>query len=435
MLLSQRLLRNPYLPEVRAEWDRLAEAGELPGWGSDLSAWVDWLAAWGEAAPAFDADLVAARFAQGGPDDAGAALAAFAAEADRHLGKERLELATREAEVVTALDRMAGHSDSMVALRAAAWSAAFGRNLAQVAAAERLLLRTPVLIHGRTGVGKELVATAIAAARPWANEEREGRRRTRTRYEPVHLGSIPKELVPSALFGYERGAFTGAKQPQQGVLTRCHGGAVFLDEIGELPEHTQVALLRCLQEGQVRPLGGEKPIPAAPRVISATHRDLPARVEEGTFREDLLQRIGAVRIEVVPLARRREDIDDLVLVLQDMLGIDLELQGLVKTEFDRWAREDLPSGYGWPGNVRELEAVVRSIALGIAPRLSGDRGPPAERGVPRALGEAGWSMARLRGWYARRALREHGTKTDAAHAIGVARTTFDRYLEGSDGLS
>ncbi|MCP4867907.1 MAG: sigma-54-dependent Fis family transcriptional regulator [Proteobacteria bacterium] len=432
VLGSQALLLNPYLDTVRAEWDRLADAGQMPSWGASADDWVGWLDDIGPWAAELDADLAAARFAQRGLRPRKELLEAFASVAGDRITSDRLELAARDGEVTEALDQMAGHSPSMVALRQAAWSAAFGRNLTHVPASERLLMQTPVLIAGPTGVGKELVARAIAAARPWVLETKGGgRRRARSRYEPVHLGSIPRELVPSALFGYERGAFTGAQQPMKGVLTRCHGGAVFLDEIGELPEHTQVALLRCLQEGQVRPLGGDDPIPAAPRVISATHRDLRHRVEEGAFREDLLQRIGAVTITVPSLLERTDDIPELVDRL--LAGFDLgdAFRGDVRDEVIRWTR-GLPNSHPWIGNVRELESAIQAIALGLEPRLNAPTASGSRDPLPADVTRAAWPMARLRAWYARRALAVHKTKTEAAYALGVARTTFDRYLEADD---
>ncbi len=160
----------------------------------------------------------------------------------------------------------------------------------------------PVLIEGESGVGKELIARAIHGS---------GERRAKP-FVAVNCGAIPENLVESTLFGHEKGAFTGATEKHTGKFVEASGGTLFLDEVGELPPAAQVKLLRAIQEGQVDPVGGKKPIKVDVRIISATNRNLIADVKTGRFREDLFYRLHVFPITVPPLRDRPEDIPDLV---------------------------------------------------------------------------------------------------------------------------
>ena len=209
--------------------------------------------------------------------------------------------------------------------------------------------RATVLIQGETGTGKELLARLIHTRSP----------RSEQPLITVNCASIPETLIESELFGHEKGAFTGAVQRRIGRFEQADGGTLFLDEIGELSLPVQVKLLRFLQEREFQRVGGERTLKADVRIISATHQDLDARVEEGTFREDLFYRINVVTLKIPPLRERREDIP---------LLIDHFVKRFARVnrkKIDGVSREarDLLIRYDYPGNVRELENIIERAVV------------------------------------------------------------------------
>jgi PAS domain S-box-containing protein len=207
-----------------------------------------------------------------------------------------------------------------------------------------------VLITGETGTGKELIARAI----------HKHSRRSDQAFISVNCASIPSSLIASELFGHEKGAFTGAVQRRQGRFEMAHSGTIFLDEVGELPAETQIALLRVLQERQFERVGGNRIIPTDVRVIAATNRDLTAAIAAGTFRVDLFYRLNVFPIEVPPLRKRREDIPMLV---EYFVKRYAEKAGKQICKIDTKSLE-LCQSYPWPGNIRELQNIVeRSVIL------------------------------------------------------------------------
>ena len=207
-----------------------------------------------------------------------------------------------------------------------------------------------VLVSGETGTGKELIARAI---------HKHSRRGDRA-FITLNCAATPPSLIASELFGHEKGAFTGAVQQRRGRFELAHNGTIFLDEIGEIPMDTQVALLRVLQEHQLERVGGSRPIPVDVRVVAATNRDLSLAIAEGSFRSDLFYRLNVFPIQVPPLRKRREDIPILV-------------EYFVKRFAEKMAKRihridkhtlDLCDRYPWPGNIRELQNIVeRSVIL------------------------------------------------------------------------
>src|SRR5580700_7315229 len=214
----------------------------------------------------------------------------------------------------------------------------------------------PVLISGESGVGKELIARAIHGS---------GDRRAKP-FVAVNCGALPENLVESILFGHEKGAFTGAADRHDGKFVEASGGTLFLDEVGELPPAVQVKLLRAIQEGEVEPVGGKKPIKVNARIISATNRNLMTDVKSGRFREDLFYRLHVFPIMVPPLRERAEDIAGLA--RHFLLRFAAE-EGKRITSLAADALQ-LLSSYHWPGNVRQLEnAIFRAVVLAEAEEI------------------------------------------------------------------
>jgi transcriptional regulator with GAF, ATPase, and Fis domain len=207
-----------------------------------------------------------------------------------------------------------------------------------------------VLVTGETGTGKELIARAI---------HRRSDRASRA-FVSVNCAAIPRDLIASELFGHEKGAFTGATQQRLGRFELANGGTIFLDEIGELPPDTQVALLRVLQEREFERVGGTQPIKVDVRVITATNRDLDAAVANGSFRSDLFYRLQVFPIEIPPLRDRREDV---ALLAEYFINRYARKAGKNIRHASQETLELLQS-YFWPGNIRELQNVIeRSIIL------------------------------------------------------------------------
>src|ERR1700686_2820434 len=207
-----------------------------------------------------------------------------------------------------------------------------------------------VLITGETGTGKELIARAIHK-----HSQRSGQA-----FISVNCASIPSSLIASELFGHEKGAFTGAVQRRQGRFELAHSGTIFLDEVGELPAETQIALLRVLQERQFERVGGSRAIPTDVRIIAATNRDLAAAIASGAFRPDLFYRLNVFPIEVPPLRKRKEDIPMLV---EYFVKRYAEKAGKQISKIDKNTLK-LCRSYHWPGNIRELQNIVeRSVIL------------------------------------------------------------------------
>ncbi len=216
-----------------------------------------------------------------------------------------------------------------------------------------------VLITGETGTGKELIARAIHKRSPRASRAFIG----------TNCAAIPRDLIPSELFGHEKGAFTGALQRRVGRFELADGGTIFLDEMGELPLETQIALLRVLQEREFERVGGSQSIRVDTRVIAATNRDLQAAVDAGTFRSDLLYRINVFPIHVPPLRERKEDIPLLVEYFVDRFSSSM---GKRITKINKKSLAQLEA-YPWPGNIRELQNVIeRSVIVSDGDEFSVD---------------------------------------------------------------
>lgn len=218
------------------------------------------------------------------------------------------------------------------------------RQVAKVAPVE-----STVLILGETGTGKELIARAI---------HRRSNRATRA-FIRVNCAAIPPALIASELFGHEKGAFTGALQRRLGRFESAHGGTIFLDEIGDLPMETQIALLRVLQEREFERVGSSRPIAVDVRVLAATNRDLYAAVAAGTFRQDLFYRLNVFPIQIPSLRERMDDIPLLVEYLIERYAkkAGKKIRTIQKTTLEQF------QAYDWPGNIRELQNVIERAVI------------------------------------------------------------------------
>ncbi len=287
-----------------------------------------------------------------------------------------------------------------------------------------------VLIRGETGTGKELLARAI---------HHNSRRRSKP-FVTINCGAIPKELLESELFGYTRGAFSGAYAAKAGKIEMADGGTLFLDEVGELPVDMQVKLLRLLQHGEVDKIGATGTAFVDVRVIAATNRDLQAMIEDGTFREDLYYRLAVVPLVLPPLRERREDIPELV---QHLFRKMKERHSLPALRLSSGVSSAL-ARYGWPGNVRELENVIERMVV----LASGDEVTtadlPEEIGASKApvsnpfvvdLPEQGVSLEAVERDLILRALEKFNwNQTQAARYLDISRRTLIYRME-KHGLS
>ena len=272
-----------------------------------------------------------------------------------------------------------------------------------------------VLIRGESGTGKELAARAIHRASP----RREGP------FVSLNCGALPAQLLESELFGYEKGAFTGAAGAKPGQFELAHAGTVFLDEIGECSPELQVRLLRVLQEKEVQRLGGTRRIATDFRLVAATNRTLADEIKAGRFREDLYYRINVVEVVMPPLRERREDIPLLAAFFLERFSRreNKAFAGISGAALERLGAHD------WPGNVRELEnAIERGVVVGRGPLLEDADLPPQVRSAAAAPGPAADLAGRdlplaevERAVIAAAMARHGGNKSQAARALGISR--------------
>ncbi|MFP2931348.1 sigma-54-dependent transcriptional regulator [Pyxidicoccus sp. 3LG] len=297
-----------------------------------------------------------------------------------------------------------------------------------------------VLITGESGTGKERVAEALVRASPRANRP----------YLRFNCAALTEELAEAELFGHSKGAFTGAHRVRQGLFREADGGTLLLDEVGELAPPLQAKLLRVLQEGEVRPVGEDRPVKVDVRILAATHRDLRRRAAEGTFREDLYYRLNVVQLRVPPLRERPEDIPVLARMFLDRFSDRFHTGAL-----------QIPDGFfeklralPWPGNVRELENTLESLValssegvldLGLLPVPDGQGASPAVASASGATAEPPDSLpgaglkerveAYERGLILDALRIAEGNRSEAARRLGIGRATLHDKLRkyGLDG--
>jgi DNA-binding NtrC family response regulator len=284
---------------------------------------------------------------------------------------------------------------------------------------------TPVLILGETGTGKELIARAIHT----------NSRRAKRPFVPINCAALPRDLVESELFGHRRGAFSGAVTEHPGLFVAAHGGTLFLDEVGELPLEVQAKLLRVLQDGEVRPVGGLDSRRIDVRIVAASNRTL-ASMRDGAMRQDLFFRLSVLVIDIPPLRQHRED---LPLLTGHFLRALQERGTRSVTGMEPEALE-LLEDYQFPGNIRELENLIEGICIVLPPgqatiRAADVRAWLQRRGVAGAADRTSDAscvplrLADLESWAITEALRQaHGNKSLAAQMLGISRDTLYRKI-------
>jgi two-component system, NtrC family, response regulator HydG len=333
---------------------------------------------------------------------------------EKPVAAETLEKELRQA--------MASRADLDKGVDAAGEAGIIGRSPAIRAVLDVLFLAAPtdatVLIEGETGTGKELVAKALHRLS----------RRARGPFVAVNCAALPETLVESELFGHAKGAFTGADKPRAGRFREADGGTLFLDEIGEMPLALQSKLLRVIQEGEVQPLGVDKPQPVDVRVVAATNRNLGELAAAGKFRSDLYYRLNVVPLQLPPLRDRREDLAALAGHFLRETGRTFSAEAMASLE-----------RYPWPGNVREMENVVARLKVlkpegdfQLADLPQAIRGAQPLPGLPQnpapssATGvDLYAALGELEDRLIREALeRSGGNKNQAAQSLGLNRTTL-----------
>ena len=283
--------------------------------------------------------------------------------------------------------------------------------------------RTPVLIMGESGTGKELVARAIHYRGAYSNRP----------FVAVDCGSLVPSLIESELFGYEKGAFTGAVKSKEGLFQSAHGGTIFLDEIGELPLEMQAKLLRVLQEKEVRPVGSNQRVKIDVRIIAATNRDLEVAYKEGKFRKDLFFRLNVVAMRLPALRERKSDIPTLVHYFLNKFSPKKNMQV-------SQAAMNAMLAYEWPGNVRELEnCIERALALGTRNVIDVHDLPPVLQSQPggtlsETRSECGdlsaTDLQELERTTIQRVFEEtNGDKALTGRMLGISRATLYRKLK------
>ncbi len=284
--------------------------------------------------------------------------------------------------------------------------------------------RHPVLVQGESGTGKEMIARAIHFTGPFRDKP----------FIPVDCGSLVPSLIESELFGYVKGAFTGATRPKEGLLTIANGGTLFLDEIGEMPVDLQAKLLRALQEKEIRPVGSTRPVPIDVRIVAATNRDLEIAIHQGSFRRDLYFRLNVVSLRLPPVRERKEDVRLLVDHFLEKISRSTGTRRSISTEAMK-----MLLAYDWPGNVRELEnCLERAAALGSGQVLNvGDLPPQIQSSNIHTVSAAGngarhriLPLADMEKQAILAALNQlNGDKLMTAKLLGIGKTTLYRKLK------
>jgi transcriptional regulator with GAF, ATPase, and Fis domain len=324
-----------------------------------------------------------------------------------------------------------GESRPIQNLRARVWESVFTKDMMRYQQwMFEAVGRFPTLILGPSGSGKELVARALGLARFLPYDPKSGKFADgpSESFHPINLSALSETLIESELFGHRKGAFTGAFSDRDGIFSIAGGyGSVFLDEIGEVKESTQVKLLRLLQSGEFQAIGDSRPEHYTGKIIAATHKDLASEMESGRFREDFYYRLCGDQVHTVALCEILADRPDelassIHFICRKLIGLEGADEVAVRVTAD--LRKDLPTNYPWPGNFRELEQAVRNcIVRGQYQPAEKNEASPSLETIYRN------SQLSLKEWtqlYVKQAVRVHGSYRSAAQKLGVDQRTVKK---------
>lgn len=318
---------------------------------------------------------------------------------------------------------LCGISQSISEVKRQIWAAALGQNLETAMRFGSYLKNQNVLILGPSGSGKEIAAQAIMAAQLSRDPRKDGK------VHSLNVSALTPALMESELFGYVKGAFTDAKENKPGLIELSNDGPLFLDEIGDLPLPLQTKLLRVIESGEVRKVGGSDSKTVAVRYIAATHKDLSQMVLSGDFRHDLLYRLNGVTVTMPSLAEIPES--DFGYILDKFLGQNRNLRGQVLEHIKEHYR-----GHRWPGNMRELKNVVSRYLLqgeqatqSLATFSNLGPAPNESSQFPKELRDCVWSLEEIKSWYIDEVLGKTKSNTEAAAKLGVCERTIARHIQ------
>jgi len=442
--LSERLLGNPFVaPRAVEEADRAFERD-----AGDIGDAFSYLVRSGQTKLARRLAVAATYHAHlHGNESPIRRRGAFAERALNRIGLSGRaidQLGAGAARCTRTLRRLFGESAAIGQVRAAAWKSCFGDSVYEAVRMTDIIRQQNVLVLGETGTGKEIVAQAVAVSAAGPLQE-------------VSAAAIPNELLESELFGYVRGAFTGATGNRTGKIVAAHRGTLFLDELADLSPEIQPKLLRVIETDQVVPLGGMEMVEVDVRYVSATSRDLLEMVSAGTFRRDLYQRLAGITIEIPPLRERPEDILPIADGMFDRFKRQMEpgddfaipestahisRMTAIHARFRSWLEGDEARAHQWPGNVRELENMIRTRILGFgqepaAHNQSGTRPvlatPETEDSARAAFErflEGRATLREITDWYVLHVLSRCGySQRKAARVLGIDRGTLARRIK------
>jgi transcriptional regulator of acetoin/glycerol metabolism len=340
-----------------------------------------------------------------------------------HPRADYLRVAAAAGRCERVLARVRGTSDAIHQARRMCWAVCFGDTLRSALELERVIRGHDVLITGESGTGKELFARAVQEATPGGPDGGPAPRAA------INAAAIPDTLVESELFGHIKGAFTGAAETRIGRLRSADGGSLFLDEVGDLPHHTQVKLLRVIESNEVQPVGSDDSFKVDVRYVAATHRDLEGMVARGEFRRDLFERLAGCLIDIPPLRDRPEDILE---IGRELVAPYLPAEASPRrAAIESWLRSREARHHPWPGNVRELQNALRNLMLGLDPglRRSEIEPSPARLAAPEAIRTFEAPLREVEEWYCRNLVeRAGGNLSRAARTLALDRATLRRKL-------